>query len=151
MNQDKRLLAFVEIDGCGADGLSVATGCWIGRRTLRVVDMGKVAATLVDTWSKRAIRVAPSHEARTLACELASQAQSRWHAYLESYQVIPDDQLMTYGEVELLSDIQDILSTPEVIARCTSCGEEIFNAREVRIGARVLCRSCSGETYYKAR
>ena len=42
---DKRLLTIIETDGCAADGISVATGCWVGRRTLRVEDYGKVAAT----------------------------------------------------------------------------------------------------------
>jgi formylmethanofuran dehydrogenase subunit E len=45
---DKRLLALVETDGCFADGVSVATGCWLGRRTLRLLDYGRVAAMLVD-------------------------------------------------------------------------------------------------------
>ena len=35
---DKRLLTIVETDGCGADGIAVATGCWVGRRTMRVED-----------------------------------------------------------------------------------------------------------------
>jgi formylmethanofuran dehydrogenase subunit E len=39
---DKRLLMLVETDGCFADGVSVATGCWLGRRTLRLVDYGRV-------------------------------------------------------------------------------------------------------------
>ena len=46
---DKRLLTIVETDGCFTTGLSVATNCWVGRRTLRVEDYGKVAATFVDT------------------------------------------------------------------------------------------------------
>jgi formylmethanofuran dehydrogenase subunit E len=46
---DKRLFVLVETDGCLTDGVAVATGCWFGRRTLRLVDQGKVAATFVDT------------------------------------------------------------------------------------------------------
>ncbi len=40
---DKRLLTIVETDGCFSTGVSVATNCWVGRRTLRVEDYGKVA------------------------------------------------------------------------------------------------------------
>ena len=40
---DKRLFAFAESDGCGTGGVSVATGCWDDRRTLRVMDFGKLA------------------------------------------------------------------------------------------------------------
>jgi formylmethanofuran dehydrogenase subunit E len=57
---DKRLLTIVETDGCFTSGLSVATNCWVGRRTMRVEDYGKVAATFVDTATGQAIRIAPS-------------------------------------------------------------------------------------------
>jgi formylmethanofuran dehydrogenase subunit E len=56
---DKRLLTVVETDGCVIDGLAVATGCRVGRRTMRVLDFGKVAATFVDTVTGRAVRLAP--------------------------------------------------------------------------------------------
>jgi len=38
---DKTLLLIVETDGCLVDGLAVATGCRVGRRTLRIEDYGK--------------------------------------------------------------------------------------------------------------
>lgn len=50
---DKRLVAIVETDGCFVDGISAATGCHVGRRTLRVEDYGKVAATLVDSRTEK--------------------------------------------------------------------------------------------------
>jgi formylmethanofuran dehydrogenase subunit E len=46
---DKRLFAFVETDGCFYDGVAVASGCWVGHRTLRLMDYRKVAVTIVDT------------------------------------------------------------------------------------------------------
>src|SRR5690349_4858594 len=57
--RDKRLLVLVETDGCFADGLSVANGCWLGRRTLRLMDYGRVAATVVDSATGRAVRISP--------------------------------------------------------------------------------------------
>ena len=64
---DKRLLTIAETDGCGADGISAATGCWVGRRTLHIMDFGKMAATFVDTTSGNAVRIAPSAQSRQLA------------------------------------------------------------------------------------
>ena len=32
--KNKRLYTFVETDGCFADGIGAATGCWLGRRTM---------------------------------------------------------------------------------------------------------------------
>jgi formylmethanofuran dehydrogenase subunit E len=59
---DKRLLTIVETDGCFTTGLSMATNCWVGRRTMRVEDYGKVAATFVDTTCDTAIRVVPGSD-----------------------------------------------------------------------------------------
>ncbi len=61
---DKRLITIAETDGCGADGISAATGCWVGRRTLYIMDFGKMAATFVDTTSGNAVRIAPSAQSR---------------------------------------------------------------------------------------
>ena len=63
---DKRLLTIVKTDGCDTDGIAVATGCYVGRRTMRVLDFGKVAATFVDTQTGWAVRVVPSSNSRQL-------------------------------------------------------------------------------------
>ncbi len=43
---DKRLFAFVETDGCLVDGITAATECSCGHRTMRILDYGKTAASL---------------------------------------------------------------------------------------------------------
>lgn len=148
-NQGKRLLTIVETDGCGADGVAVASDCFVGRRTLRVFDFGKVAATLVDTLSGRAIRVAPAETARSLAGRYATRAASPWHSYLQAYQIMPDDELLNIQPVELTRSLAEILSRPGVRVVCQRCGEEIMNEREVLRGSDVLCRGCAGEAYYQ--
>jgi formylmethanofuran dehydrogenase subunit E len=150
VNEDKRLLTFAETDGCGADGIAVATDCALGRRTLRVVDYGKMAATLVDTYTNRAIRLTPHPDSRHLAQSCAPEAESRWHAYRQAYQVLPDEAIMVAQVVQLRQPIAAIISHPEARAICAVCGEEIMNEREV-VGenGRVMCQSCAGNSYYQ--
>lgn len=145
---DKRLLTIVETDGCFVDGISVATGCWVGRRTLRVEDYGKVAATCVDTHTGQAVRLTPRLAARDLAARYAPEAANGWEAYLLGYQRMPDDELLAVQTVQLSASIQSIVSTPEAKTSCALCGEEIFNEREVVQGKVVLCQSCAGNNYY---
>ncbi len=147
-NTRKSLLTIVETDGCGADGVAVATGCFVGRRTLRVVDYGKMAATMVNIKTGTAVRVVPHPEARNLARTYVPDARSRWHAYLNAYQIIPDNLLMLLDEVILTQSIAEIMSKPNVRVNCELCGEEILNEREVKEDDRLLCRSCAGESYY---
>lgn len=146
---DKRLLTIVETDGCFIDGLAVATGCRIGRRSMRVLDFGKVAATFVDTQTGRAVRIVPSSQSRQLAKTYAPEAESRWHAYLYGYQRIPDEELFTVQEVRLDVSLAEILSKDGYRVNCEVCGEEIINEREVYREGMLLCRPCAGERYYR--
>ncbi len=148
--RDKRLLVFMETDGCAADGVSVATGCWVGRRTMRILDFGKVAATFYDTKSQHAVRIHPSPNSRRLARQLLPKARSRWHAQQEAYQILPDQQLLVAQEVILELNVAALISRPGVRVTCESCGEEIINERQIFQDGRLLCRPCAGEVYYKA-
>jgi formylmethanofuran dehydrogenase subunit E len=146
---DKRLFAFVETDGCFADGLSVATGRWFGRRTMRLVDYGKVAATLVDTQTGKALRIAPHRDSRDHAFLYTPYAPDPWHAQLSAYMSMPDDELLQTQPVTLSVSLQSIMSRPGLRVECSLCGEEIMNEREVWVDDRPLCRPCAGiDRYY---
>lgn len=146
---DKRLLAIVETDGCFTDGVAVAANCWVGRRTMRVLDYGKVAATFVDTHTFAALRLAPHPDARSRAERYAPEAHNRWEAMLLGYQHMPAGELLVWQTVELSTSVAEILSKPGKRAVCALCGEEILNEREVVVGDRVLCRPCAGRGYYR--
>lgn len=145
--QDKRLLVLLETDGCFADGVSVATGCWLGRRTMRLFDYGKVAATFVDTKTEQALRIAPHPEARAQAKALLP-FMSKWQAYLEGYQLLSDEELLVAQAVRLEFSLPDLISHAGAKAICAVCSEEIINGREVLQDGQTLCLACAGEAHY---
>ena len=144
----KRLLTIVETDGCAADGIAVATGCWVGRRSLRILDFGKVAATFIDTTTGRAVRIVPGAASRQRATEYAPGAANRWQAYLLGYQRMPDEELLVVQEVRLALPLETLLSKDGYRVNCDVCGEEIINEREVVWEDLTVCRSCAGARYY---
>lgn len=146
---DKRLVVFMETDGCGADGVSVATGCWVGRRTLRVIDFGKLAATFVDTYTGQAVRIVPRPGIRESAWHYAPMAGNRWMAQLEGYQLMPEEELLLAQPVTLTVNLQELISQPGLRVTCEACGEEIMNERQVIHEEMVLCRACAGDAYYR--
>jgi formylmethanofuran dehydrogenase subunit E len=146
---DKRLLTIVETDGCFSDGVAAATNCWVGRRTLRVEDYGKVAATFIDTRRGLAWRVAPHPAARSRARAYAPDARNRWEAMLLGYQRMPAAELLVAGPVTLAQPVAQIVGRPVARVRCSHCGEEIINGREVVTADGIRCRSCAGPAYYR--
>lgn len=146
---EKRLLAIAETDGCFVDGLSAATGCYVGRRTLRIEDYGKTAATFVDTLTGQAIRMTPQHNVRELAGEYAPTARNNWEAQLIGYQTIPDELLLSWQWVGLTVPVKEIVGQPGKRVICEICREEIINQREVLREGIVICRSCAGDSYFR--
>lgn len=146
----KRLLVILESDGCFADGVIAATGCTVGHRTLRVEDYGKVAATFVDVKIGRAVRVAPVHGLRRLACSCIPEESRHYFAQMKAYQALPDVQLLSFQEVQLAAPIEQIVSRPGVRVECTLCGEEIVNEREKILNGKPYCISCAQGGYYRS-
>lgn len=146
----KRLLVIVETDGCFADGLSAATHCTVGHRTLRVEDYGKVAATFVDTQTGKTVRVAPVLDLRERACAFVSEEPRHYFAQMQAYQIMPVEEMLTVQEVSLNTPIEQIVSRPGLRVNCEHCGEEIMNEREITCEGMVVCLSCAGHSYYQS-
>ncbi len=142
-------LVIVETDGCFADGVEAACGATVGHRTLRVEDLGKVAATFVDVRTGRAIRLCPRPEARLRARLYVPGEDQHYFAQLRGYQVMPVDELFRVEEVLLHPPLAAILSVPSARAICHACGEEIINERQVVVGGMTLCVACARGSYYR--
>ncbi|MBN8579144.1 MAG: TraR/DksA C4-type zinc finger protein [Anaerolineae bacterium] len=146
----KRLLVITETDGCFADGLSAATNCTVGHRTLRVEDYGKAAATFVDTQTGRAVRVANVINIRERASAFVTDEPRHYFAQMQAYQSMPEEELFTIQEVCLNTAIERIVSRPGIRVSCEVCGEEIMNEREILRDGSILCQNCAGLGYYQS-
>lgn len=145
---DKRLFVIAETDGCTVDGIIAATGCHVGSRTLRTLDLGKIAATFVDTYTEKSIRIVPRAEARLLSRHYAPTARSNWEAMLLAYQTMPASELCTVQHICLNMPLSKIMGRPGMKVVCERCKEEIINGREIVNGGSILCSACAGNGYY---
>ena len=146
----KRLLVITETDGCFADGLSAATNCTVGHRTLRVEDYGKATATFVDTQTGKAVRVAPVLDIRERAYAFIPEEPRHYYAQMQAYQVMRDEEMLVEQEVVLTTPIEQIVSRPGVRVNCKVCGEEIMNERETLRDGLTVCHACTGYGYYRS-
>ena len=65
--QIKKLIVYVEMDRCTGDAVAYVTGVKLGRRSLKFMDYGIMAATFVNLETNNAFRVISTEEARYLA------------------------------------------------------------------------------------
>jgi formylmethanofuran dehydrogenase subunit E len=145
----KTALVFIETDGCFADGIRVATGASVGHRTLRVQDLGKIAATFSNLKTGINFRLAPKLDIRTRAPIYAPEEKRRYFAQLKGYQVMPDEELFSFQRVELQIPPKQTVSHQNARAHCSNCGEEVINGREVVMEGKLLCQTCAFGGYYR--
>ncbi len=144
----KKLVVFVEAARCFADAIMTVTGCRAGKRSFKLVDNGKVAATFLNMTTGRAVRVG-------LSTNLPEDIVRRFPGLTEkeaekkAYTEMTDNELFFTQEVKVSLKEEDTPGTPVCKTRCMVCGETILDKREVRLSDRNYCRACgTGQSYY---
>ena len=150
--RQKKLLVLVETDGCFISGVQAATQCSVNRRTMRVVDIGRIAATFINVRTEEAVRIAPRTDVREQAlnhvCVVDGNRRERYIAMLQAYQQMTEETLLKVEQVTLNRPVSEIVSRPFVRVNCSVCGEEIINERELIINGKPVCLACAGKGYY---
>jgi len=144
----KNIMVYVEIDRCAADALMMVTGCRVGKRTLKLVDNGIMAATFVNLKEGRAVRVTAREEARSLAPKYAPEEQNKYEQQRLAYRVMPDEELLDFEEVKVAIPPEDMPGSPISRVVCERCGDTVVDMREVRGEGAVLCRNCAGPSFF---
>lgn len=139
----KRLVVYVEIDRCATDAITSVTGCRPGRRTMKLKDFGKLAATFVHLETGAAVRLAAlprdDREPMTDSPEVAARRMLGR----------PDEALFTWRRGRVLLEPGDLPGFPVRSVACSRCGETVLDMRDRTVGGEVLCRPCAeGGTYF---
>ena len=153
----KRLVTFVEIDRCATDAIGVVTGCRLGKRALKFVDWGKMAATFIDLQRTAGdhvyggVRVAARETSRDLARERFPDIADKNQQQMRAYRDLTDDELFTTQQVEVTLPPNEFPGFKGGRLACAVCGEGINYRREVVRDGQVLCRGCADpkQRYYR--
>ena len=149
-DQIKKLLVYVEMDRCTADAVAHVTGVKLGRRSLKFVDYGIMAATFVNLETGRAFRIISTEESRDLAEAYAPEIADKTARQLEAYRRMPDSVLFRVQQVEVHVPEADLPGPTRFKATCSRCGQVVRDRREVSDDGRLLCRPCTSKVYFKA-
>jgi formylmethanofuran dehydrogenase subunit E len=134
------LVVYIEMDRCASDAVAVVTGVTLGRRRLKWVDYGKMAATFVDLNTGEAVRIAPRPEVPHAGPD--EDPLEVWKGWTE-------EQLFSCTPVKMEVPPQDRPGRPLHTVTCAECGEKIQDCREVEVEGKVLCLACAEGPYYE--
>lgn len=148
-DQIKKLIVYVEMDRCTADAVAHVTGAKLGRRSLKFMDYGIMAATFLNLETGRSFRVISTEEARTLAPIYAPGVHEKARQQLEGYRRMPDNVLFRVQRVQVPINEFDLPGPTRKKAACQRCGQVVRDQREVISEGSVLCRPCARGAYFR--
>ena len=150
--EGRGLVIFIEIDRCAADAIISVTGRTPGRRGIKMVDYGKMAATFIDISSGRAVRISVKGDSDHKVDRIARSSfpdKDKEQANIAALMEIPESDLLRIKKVSVMLKPQDLPGKPLASVTCQRCGEIVKDMREVDCDGKVLCRPCArGKDYY---
>lgn len=147
----KKLMVYVEVSRCAADAIMTVTGCRAGKRSFKIMDTGKVAATFINLESFSGIRVIAVNDIQEKIAAKYPGVEEKT-AQKSAYREMPDRELFTVQAVSVALRSEDTPGTPAHKVSCALCGETILDRRNIEQNGATLCRPCAtGVTYYTAQ
>jgi formylmethanofuran dehydrogenase subunit E len=147
-DQIKKLIVYVEMDRCTADAVAHVTGVKLGRRSLKFMDYGIMAASFVNLETGKAFRVVSTEEARDLAEVYAPEIAAKHQQQLAAYKRMPDSVLFRVQQVKVNIDDCDMPGPTRYKIPCSRCGQVVRDQREVIQDGAVLCKPCAQDSYF---
>ncbi len=150
--EGKDLVIFVEIDRCATDAIIAVTGRTPGKRSIKIMDYGKMAATFIDTRTGRALRVSVRADSIEKVQQIAQTyipQKDEEQANLAALMAISEEDLVRIQQVSVKLMPQDLPGKPLDKVLCQRCGETVMDMRQVSLDGEVLCKPCAqGNDYY---
>lgn len=147
----KKLLVWVEIDRCVTDAICAVTGVRLGKRSLKYLDYGKVAATFLNLSEDLSVRIVAKDESRKLADALFPEVSSKKERQMLTYRKASDAELFKTERVSIELNELEMPGSPKSRFLCELCAEGINDGREVLDAlGRKVCRACAFGTFYRS-
>lgn len=147
MEKSHDLIVYVEIDRCATDAIQSVTGCSPGHRSMKLRDYGKFAATFVDIKTGKAVRISVNQKS---APDRGNGKEAMKEA-IKTLSHVPEEELLRIQPVSVDIPEDDIPGFPKHKARCSVCGDQILDGREVMVDGKPQCKACAYGAYYKIK
>jgi formylmethanofuran dehydrogenase subunit E len=147
--QRKDFYVLVEIDRCATDAIQTVTGCSLGKRSLKWLDYGIMAATFVNLKTGKAVRITALEESRETSKKYCPKIGDKYKQQLEAYRIMPEAELFKVQKVRVAVPEEDMPGRPKRRVQCERCGDWVQDCREVMQDGKPLCKPCALGHYYE--
>ncbi|TVQ95900.1 MAG: formylmethanofuran dehydrogenase [Desulfovibrionales bacterium] len=162
-NDDNPIIAVVETDMCGVDGIQVLTGCTLGKGNLIHKDLGKTAFSFYRTTDGKALRAVFHREAmgpegqelRDLMKKVfaGTPTEDEQHR-AKSLKAQARQRIFEAPLADLFTVTQPSASAPRPAKildslTCTACGESTMESRTRRFAGEIYCIPCFADVEQK--
>ena len=144
----KKIIVYIEMDRCTAAAVAHVTGVKPGRRSLKFMDYGIMAATFVNLATGKDFRVVSTEEARDLARYFAPEISEKYAQQLAAYKRMPDNILFRVQQVKVAINEFDMPCPTRRKVVCSQCGQIVRDHREVFKDGLSYCRPCAEGAYF---
>ena len=150
-NDPHEMIVVSENDRCIADALQIVTGTRLGRRSFKLRDMGKMAATFLNTESGKAFRVWLEQEPVPGGKDFHSLTRPEKENALELVLEADTKELLGCMPVSLSFSQNELPGRPKMRIDCARCGERVMDGKHVLKGKKKLCLACVRRPYYQVQ
>lgn len=147
--QRKEFYVLVEIDRCATDAIQTVTGCSLGKRSLKWLDYGVMAATFVNLNTGKSIRITALEEARETSKKYCPEIADKYKQQLEAYRVMPEEELFKVQQVQVKVPDEDMPGRPMKRVQCEECGDWVQDCRDMQKDGKTVCKQCAFGRYYE--
>ncbi|MPN17377.1 hypothetical protein SDC9_164730 [bioreactor metagenome] len=138
-SKNKDFILYVEADRCLADAVQSVTRCSIGKRRLKWMDYGKMAASFIDIHTQKGVRIVVNNQ------KMFSDDDDP----VAFWKQFSDEELFKFEPITVALKPEDLPGKPTKRAFCEICHEKINDGRELHKDGKVLCQACANGAYYQ--
>lgn len=144
----KKMIVYVENDRCIADAIQILTGTRIGRRSMKLVNYGKMAATFINTETGESYRIWVSGKINEMIGKISSDRQEKERQYQILLEA-PSEDVVSIQKVVVNISKEEMPGKPLRTVTCVKCNEKVMDSKDVSSDDGPLCLACAGKPYYQ--
>ena len=142
------MIVYVENDRCIADAIQILTGTRLGRRSMKLVNYGKMAATFINTETGNAYRIWVSGKINEMIGKMnldPKEKERQFEIVLRSH----SEDVVSAQRVTIHIPPEELPGKPKRTVMCVKCREKVMDNKDIMAKGGPICLACAKGPYYR--